>query len=74
MYKYVHCRKIYNLSVLALEQVNTQPYTEEWENKLLIHETENNKTNKQHHIYKKFSISIAYCMYKNSYIDNVYGT
>ena len=45
-----------------------------WENKLLIHEAENNKTYKQHQKYKKFSISIAYCMYKKSYIDNVYGT
>ena len=26
MYKYVHCRKIYNLSVLALEQVNTRVF------------------------------------------------
>jgi hypothetical protein len=28
MYKYVHCRKIYNLSVLALEQVDTRVFGE----------------------------------------------
>ena len=28
MYKYVHCRKIYNLSVLVLEQVDTRVFGE----------------------------------------------
>ena len=69
---YIYCISIVYRLKTKMVKIFTSLTQTTWENKPRIHEAENNKTYKQHQIYKKFSISIAYCMYKN--MDNVYGT